>query len=187
MIPLAAAGEGVLGTDVTRSRAVDPFSLLAGRELDRAYRLAGLLLGNAAEAEDAVSTAIEHAWTRRGQLRDPESFRAWFDRILVNVCRDRLRRRSRVRVISLEPLPERPGPGDPFATLLERDAVGRALAGLVADQRAVIVLHYWAGLSLDEIAVRVGAPPGTVRSRLNRALAVLRASEELAPAGRDRR
>jgi RNA polymerase sigma-70 factor (ECF subfamily) len=177
---LAVADERELSTErPTPAAGVDPFSLLAGRELDRAYRLAGLMLGNATDAEDVVSTAIEHAWTRRGQLRSPEAFRAWFDRILVNACRDLLRRRSRVRVVSLDPLPERAARDDPFRELLDRDEVSRALTGLAPDQRIVVILHYWAGLSLDAIAARVGARPGTVRSRLNRALTVLRASDEL--------
>ena len=73
------------------------FRALAAGELDRAYRLAGLLMGDATEAEDATQEALLRAWTSLGSLRDPAGFQAWFDRILVNICRDRLRRRGRIR------------------------------------------------------------------------------------------
>ncbi len=102
------------------------------------------------------------------------SFDAWFDRILVNGCRDRWRR-QRIRPISLPDLPERPTP-DPFADCAERDAVRSALATLDAEQRLVLVLHYVEGLTSAEIAARTGARHGTVRSRLHYALRALRAA-----------
>ncbi|MHB8959269.1 MAG: RNA polymerase sigma factor [Candidatus Limnocylindrales bacterium] len=86
----------------TDQEARERFLRLAGGELDRAYRLAGLLLGDARDAEDATQEALLRAWTRLGSLADPVAFRPWFDRILVNVCRDRLRRRSKVRFLPLE-------------------------------------------------------------------------------------
>ena len=73
------------------------FMGLAERELDRLFRLAGLILGNASEAEDAVGDALLRGWRSAGSLRSEADFPAWLDRILVNVCRDRLRRRSRIR------------------------------------------------------------------------------------------
>jgi RNA polymerase sigma-70 factor (ECF subfamily) len=142
---------------------------LAGGELDRAYRLAGLLLGDARDAEDATQEALLRAWTGLGTLRDPAGFQPWFDRILVNICRDRLRRRSKVRF-----LPLASGAGattaDPFRDFLAHDEALRALAGLDADERTVLVLHYWADLPLVGVAERTGWPIGTVKSRLHRAL-----------------
>src|SRR6266542_4739608 len=78
------------------------FVRLAGSELDRAYRLAGLLLSSRSDAEDATQEALLRAWRGIARLRDPEHFQAWFDRILVNVCRDRLRQRARVAFIPLD-------------------------------------------------------------------------------------
>jgi RNA polymerase sigma-70 factor (ECF subfamily) len=147
---------------------------LAGRELDRSYRLAGLLLGDATEAEDAVGDALERAWSGIDRLRDPADFQAWFDRIVVNVCRDRLRRRSRVRFIPLDPTHDRPAAGDPFRTVLEQDDLLARLGGLLPDERLVVVLHYWADLTLEAIARRLGWPVGTVKSRLHRALERMR-------------
>jgi RNA polymerase sigma-70 factor (ECF subfamily) len=146
------------------------FIHLAANELDRAYRLAGLLLRDSAEAEDATHEALLRAWRSRASLRDPGGFQAWFDRILVNVCRDRLRRRARVRFIPLEGAANATVGGDPFGAVLDRDEVLRAMAVLDDDERMVVVLHFWADLTLAAIAERLGVPPGTVKSRLHRAL-----------------
>jgi RNA polymerase sigma-70 factor, ECF subfamily len=135
----------------------------------RCYRLAGLILGNGADAEDAIGDALLRAWRQLPSLRDDDRFEAWFDRIVVNVCRDRLRRRRLVRFV---PLPDEPSiaPGDPFRAVIERDALLRAADGLGVDERTVLVLHYWADLTLDEVARRMGIPVGTVKTRLHRAL-----------------
>jgi len=164
------------------SDAVDPFEGVATAELDRAYRLAGLVLGNAAEAEDAVSAALERAWTRRVQLRDPAAFQAWFDRIVVNICRDQLRRRGRVHFIAIDRAPEAAS-ADPFVAALDRDVLVRSLSRLDADERLVVVLHFWADLPLDAVADRCGWPVGTVKSRLHRALEVLRRDPAVALEG----
>ncbi len=76
------------------------FAGLADRHLARAYRLATVILGSEADAQDAVQDAAVAAWERFGDLRDRERFDAWFNRIPVNGCRDRLRRRGGVRQVS---------------------------------------------------------------------------------------
>jgi RNA polymerase sigma-70 factor (ECF subfamily) len=158
--PLAADG----------SEATNQFLDLAGRELDRAYRLAGLLLGDRAEAEDATQDALLRAWHRRDSLRDPGQFQAWFDRILVNGCRDRLRRRRSVRFIALDGAGDPASAADPFRSIADRDEVLRVVARLGDDERLVVILHYWADLTLVDVAERTGWPLGTVKSRLHRAL-----------------
>lgn len=148
---------------------------LAERDLTRAYRLAGLILGDASEAEEAVADALEHALRHAGELRDPERFRAWFDRILTNACRDRLRRGRGVRLITMpDDVVDR---RDPFRDSLARDEALRAIVALEPEERIVVVLHFWADLTLDDIATRLGWPPGTVRSRFYRGLERLRRSE----------
>src|SRR3990170_4275351 len=94
--------EGRFGTLADEVATGDPgttwFRTVGRREIDRAYRLAGFILGDAREAEDATQDALARAWRQRRSLRSFEAAQAWFDRILVNVCRDRLRqRRPRVR------------------------------------------------------------------------------------------
>jgi RNA polymerase sigma factor (sigma-70 family) len=165
--------EGELATRGGADTA-DRFLRLADGELDRAYRLAGLILGDQHEAEDATQDALLRAWRAAASLRDPAGFQAWFDRILVNVCRDRLRRRGKVRLVELDEAQSISVVRDPFRTFLDRDEVLRAMASLDEDHRIVIVLHYWADLTLDAVAERVGWPVGTVKSRLHRALATMR-------------
>ena len=150
------------------------FLRLAGSGLDRAYRLAGLVLGNATEAEDAVQDALLRAWNGVRTLRDPAGFDAWFDRILVNGCRDRLRRRKVVRFVPLDATHDTVPIRDPFSTLGEQDALLAGLQALGPDERVVVVLHYWADLRLEDIATRLDCPTGTVKSRLHRAKAILR-------------
>ena len=137
----------------------DSFCRLVEPEIDGAYRLAGYLLGNAADAQDAAQDAIAKAWTSFGSLRDRALFNRWFRRILVNGCRDRLRHRGVVRWVSLD-TPDAPEyeAADPFAASLSRDVIGRALGVLSPDERSSVVLHYWADLGTAEIAVLLGIP-----------------------------
>jgi RNA polymerase sigma-70 factor (ECF subfamily) len=150
--------------------------------------LATVILGDPHEAEDATHDAAVRAWERWDSLRDPDRFDAWFGRILVNECRDRLRRRLRqpLSVPLLEGLP-----GGRFAASIdaaaEHQALAQALRELNPDQRIAIVLHFYLGLSAKEIGERTGVRTGTVKSRLHYALIALRAAREAAagaPGGR---
>jgi RNA polymerase sigma-70 factor (ECF subfamily) len=165
------------GSDnVTRDAA---FATLADRHLDRAYRLAAVLLGSELEAQDAVQDAAASAWARFTSLRDRGRFDAWFDRILVNGCRDRLRARRRVRMVELDAAPA-PAVPDGTGDAGERDALQRALAQLSADQRLAVTLRYYGDRSLEEIAELTGERVGTVKSRLHYGLLALRAAYDAA-------
>ncbi len=151
------------------------FVRLIGVALPGAYRLAGYLLGDSSEAEDATQEALEKAWQAWSRLRERDRARAWFDRIVANVCKDRLRGRRGVRVLALDPEAAGvPGSGDPFREALSRDEVGRLVRNLPPDQQMVIALRFWRDLSLDEIAERLHVPQGTVKSRLHYAMKELR-------------
>jgi RNA polymerase sigma-70 factor (ECF subfamily) len=153
-----------------RTRA---FVALAEHEVAGLYRLATLIVGNEALAEDVVGDAIERAWRTWPRLRDPERFRPWITRIVVNACRDEVRRRSRIRFVGLDAGTDRTAPAGP--SLDERDAIGRAFATLDADERAVLVLRLDQDLEVPEVARRLGIPLGTAKSRLHRALGRIRA------------
>jgi RNA polymerase sigma-70 factor (ECF subfamily) len=155
------------------------FATLADRHLDRAYRLAAVLLGSELEAQDAVQDAAASAWARFADLRDRNRFDAWFDRILVNGCRDRLRARRRVRLVELDPALH-PAVPDGTGQAGERDALRRALAELPPDQRLAVTLRYFGDRSLEEIAELTGERTGTVKSRLHYGLQALRAAYDAA-------
>ena len=155
----------------TRSRDV-AFIELADAHLDASYRLAAAILGDRSDAEDATHDALVMAWRRWSQLRDPDRFEHWFHRILINTCRDRLRRRARRQAADLSA--ELASPGDPTSGVDDRDEIRRAMARLSADHRIVVALRFFADLPIDEIARRVGVPSGTVNSRLHHALRQLR-------------
>lgn len=157
-----------------RADAREAFMRRAEAALLGSYRLAAHVLGDRGEAEDAVQEALVLAWRGWPRLRDHDRFEPWFDRILVNVCYERLRGRKRARLETIRPDFDATAT-DPFGASLAQDAIGRALHTLTPDQKIVIVLRYWRDLSIEEIAVRIGIPSGTVRSRLHYALRALRA------------
>src|SRR6476646_6666112 len=150
--------------DVATRRVLD----LADRGLDRAFRLAGLILGDQAEAEDATQDALVRAWRASATLRDPAGFDAWFDRILINVCRDRLRRRGKVRLLTLDGAAATAVADDPFRKVYADDELLGALRTLGDDERMVLLLHFWADLTLETITLRLDCPVGTVKARLHR-------------------
>ena len=103
------------------------------RRLPSSYRLAALVLGDRVEAEDATHEAILSAWARAGTLRDPAAFDGWFDRILVNVCCDRLRQCRVLRLVDLEAAGSIAAP-DEIRSAGTRDTVRTAFARLNPDQ-----------------------------------------------------
>jgi RNA polymerase sigma-70 factor (ECF subfamily) len=175
--------DSALTSTASDRTAADRVLDLAEHGLDRSFRLAGLILGDVAEAEDATQEALLHAWRSADSLRDLGGFGAWFDRILVNVCRDRLRRRGRVRSIDIAGAHSVAVARDPFRSVVERDELLRAMSTLADEERLVILLHYWSDLTLEAVAERVGWPVGTVKSRLHRALRTMRSELDDGRAG----
>jgi RNA polymerase sigma factor (sigma-70 family) len=160
---------------VVSGRGLDVASLVMAR-LGDSYRLARAILLDDGEAEDAVQEASLAAWRRRDSLRDEGRFDAWFERILVNQCRDQLRRRRRAVKLSAPPIGFEPSAA-PSDTGADAD-LDRALDALDADHRIVVVMRYWQDRTVDDIADRVGIPAGTVKSRLHHALRTLRTTLE---------
>ena len=144
------------------------FVRLADEHLDKAYRLARAILRDPTEAQDATHDAFVQAWRKWETLRDPGKFEAWFDRILVNTCRNRLRSPSRKATdISAEVAL---ATGDHTGHAEDRDVIGAAIAALSPDHQVVVALRYYRDLTVDDIAKRLGIPSGTVQSRLHYAL-----------------
>jgi RNA polymerase sigma-70 factor (ECF subfamily) len=159
------------------------FSALLDRGLETHYRLAAVILGDPLEAEDAVHDAAVVAWRGFAGLRDRDRFEAWFGRILVNGCRDRLRVRRRRPVVVTIPDVGSTGGGpssaaDSGATLANRDELERAFARLDPDHAVVVALRFYVDLTVPQIAARLGIAEGTVKSRLHHALRRLRSAVE---------
>jgi len=154
------------------------FERFTQSRLERAYRLATVILRDSFEAEDAVHDAAIQAWIQWAALRDQSKMDAWFDRILVNECRARLRRR-RIRPLTMDDPASGVAP-DVLSAVGVREVLHSALAGLDADHRIAVVLRYVAELTPREIAARTGDREGTVKSRLHYALRQMRAALDAA-------
>ena len=154
------------------------FDQLVSEHLETAYRLALAILRDPSDAADVTQDAYLLAWSRRSALRDRERIEAWLTRIVINACRDRLRRRRRIVFVPLS-ASDGTGSADPYARVAERDRLERAFARLEADDRIVLVLRYRTDLSVAAIAARTGLAEGTVKSRLHRARQLLRQALEV--------
>lgn len=146
--------------------------------------LARSMLRNRAEADDVVADALVRIHRAGPGFRGERGLKTWTLRIVANLCRDRLRRRKfdGGSIDDLSPTAEAGLAVDPIADWdesLDRQVVAdeleRAIARLPADQREVVVLRFRNGLSIAEVVETLGIPEGTVKSRVGRALAALRA------------
>jgi RNA polymerase sigma-70 factor (ECF subfamily) len=137
-----------------------------------------MILRDDGRAEDATQEALVAAWRDLSALRDPDRFDAWLHRLLVRACyreagrqRRRLEVEGNVRPLSLhEP--------DASVGLADRDELERGFRRLSTDQRAILVMHYYLGYPLSEVAEMLHVPAGTVKSRLHRANQALRTAIE---------
>jgi RNA polymerase sigma-70 factor (ECF subfamily) len=142
--------------------------------------------GDPDQAEDCFQEAFGRAYQNVHQVR-PEGFRPWLFRIATNTAMDGFRRRSRVRMTSLDQTDEsgspdaaqhavadpQPGPAEAVAGQERIAAVHRAVASLPDRQRATLVLAYFQGLSYAEVAEVMGCSVGTVKTQMGRALETL--------------
>ncbi len=151
------------------------FRSLAERNLDPSYRLANAILDNPADAEDAVHDAFVRAWRKWGSLRDPAKFDAWFKRIVVNTCRDRLRHRARATTTDIT-LHGSLATSDHSGSVDDRVHLETALNSLQPDDQVLIVLRYDRDLALEDIGLLLGIATGTVKWRLHRAHKRLRSA-----------
>ena len=159
------------------------FSSLVDASVDRLYAVATLILRDSDRAQDAVQDALVSAWRDVRALRDPDAWNAWLHRLTVWACyrvakKDRRRNLVELHVVpDLEPML----PFDAAAAFADRDMVERLLSDLTIDHRAVIVLRFYLDLPVDEVALILDIPIGTVKSRLNRAIGALRESMATQP------
>jgi len=147
------------------------FELLAMPHLDAAFNLARWLTGNTADAEDVAQEAMLRAFRRFHRLRERDCFRAWLVRITFRIALDRARSaKRREQRETLWSRPERQLPAPTAEDLAARsqfaERLDRALSELPEKLRLVLLLSAMQGHTLEEVAVLLGVPLGTVKSRL---------------------
>ena len=154
----------------------DAFAELAGAAISRLDSAAWLILRDSEQAKDAVQDALVRAWRDLPTLRDPDRFDAWLHRLVVRACIDEARRLRRHRVdVELTEI-HAPAVAGVESAIADRDQIERGFLRLEPEMRAVIVLHFYLDLTMPDVAATLGIPLGTAKSRLNRALGLMRAA-----------
>ena len=138
----------------------DAFAVLAGAAISRLDAAAWLILRDPEQAADAVQNALD----------------AWLHRTLVRSCIDEARRLRRHRVDVEITSISAPTIASHESAIVVRDELERGFLRLEPEMRAVIVLHHYLDLTLPEVAASLGIPLGTAKSRLHRALGLMRAA-----------
>jgi RNA polymerase sigma-70 factor, ECF subfamily len=155
----------------------EAFEVLASAAARRLAAFARLVLSDADRADDAVQETLVRAWQNLPDLRDPDRWEAWLHRLIVNACADQGRRKQRqaveVRMIQIEPTT-----ADHAQWIGDNDQLERGFQRLKPDQRAAVVLRYYLGLTIPEVADALGVPVGTAKSKVHYAVETLRAALE---------
>ena len=165
---------------VTRAQHGDEeaFAVIAVAVGDRLHSVAQRILRDVSLAEDATQQALLAIWRDLPMLRDPARFEAWAYRLVVRACYAE-GRRAHTWQPELRLLPrDEPVQTDSARSLADRDQLDRGFRRLSVDHRAVIVLHHYLDLPVDQVADVLGVPAGTVRSRLHYAMRAMRSALE---------
>ena len=133
---------------------------------DRMFRIAMSLLHAPADAEDAVSAAVESTWKHYHGIRDPKTLAAYMIRSAVNAAKDELRRRK--RTVPMEEIEREPAPAN------REDPLFEYICGLEEKYRLPLVMKMQERMTEQEIASALRLPRGTVSSRIQRALKILK-------------
>jgi RNA polymerase sigma-70 factor (ECF subfamily) len=163
------------------ARAVDgeaeAWDVLVSRHRPTVLRTARHVLGDLEAAEDATQDVFVRVHSSLARFRGDADLGTWLYRVTLNVCRDRLRRlRRQPNEVDIErqaarpELSVEPRPDESVDRHRARDAVRQAVGRLPAEQRDAVLMRFMDDLPYDEIARISGVPPGTVASRVFRAL-----------------
>jgi len=152
------------------------FEATFGPWIEPGYRLAVAMLRDREEAQDAVQESALKAWRSIGSLRDSNRARAWFLSIVANQCRSTMRRRW----WGILPLATRDtvqlGPEE---SSVQSQDLRNAMKRLRPDDRALLYLHYFLDLPMEEVASVLGISTGAAKTRVYRAAHLLRPELEL--------
>lgn len=167
----------------------EAFQEIVERHQDRLISLCQRLLGHREEALDAAQEVFVKTYRKAGKLEQRGELYTWMYRVATNYCLNRIRRRKIVRFLSLTALPDRdaaplqpvdlgPRPDDELEARQRWHATARAIASLPENQRLVLVLAKFEGLSYRQIAETLGISEGAVESRLFRAMRNIEKAQE---------
>jgi RNA polymerase sigma-70 factor (sigma-E family) len=173
-----ATGEGALvlrrpGPATAGDEQEHSFGVLYQARRLAMVRLAAFLVGDVHVAEDIVQDAFAGLHAHWGRLRDEQSAEGYLRRAVVNGSRSLLRRRRTARGYTWPVAADEPGADTAVLAAFERSQLRRAVSRLPVRQREVLVLRYWADLSVAEIADAMGISAGTVKSTASRAVQAL--------------
>ncbi len=170
---------------VRRAKRADvaAYSELVRRYQTLAFRTAYLVTGSAEDAEESAQDGFVKAFAALGRFDEQRPFRPWLLEIVANDARNRVRSRVRREQRQLRSVDgfggeAAPSPPDPFALSDARSDALRLVARLRVEEQRVVLAKFVVGLTDEEAASSLGLPVGTVKSRLFRALAHLRAELE---------
>ena len=162
---------------ITRSQAGDPaaFGALFEKYKNLVYRTAVMMLGNEADAEDALQEVFEKVyWAIESYDPGKAAFTTWLHRITVNYCLNRQRKRQPLTLPSSD-LDAYAGQAPSAEHSIEQDeTVMAAMAHLSDKLRAVVVLNFVWDMTYEEIGHVLDIPSGTVKSRMNAAMTTMR-------------
>jgi RNA polymerase sigma-70 factor (ECF subfamily) len=151
---------------------VDAFEALVAARLTRAFRTASAILGIEADAYDVIQDAFVATWRHLPKLRDRTKFDAWLNKMIVNRCRDVLRRRRRSREVALDGALDLQSE-DSMGTAGDMAALTGAFDRLGVDHRHLLVMHHLHRVPVADLARELGIPEGTTKWRLHAARAAL--------------
>lgn len=147
------------------------FQDLLEAEKEKLYKMAYLYMKNEADALEAFQETVYKALVSIQQLREEQYFSTWLARILINTCKDLLKKKSRVILMEREVLEDRTSPympEDGSSELLE------LIKGLDEKYKTVLMLRYYRDYSVKQIAELLECPEGTVKTNIHRGIGQLR-------------
>lgn len=168
------------GTSEERRNVLDKetFSKLAIDSTDSLYRVSKSILGNDSDCEDAVGEAITIAFQKLDTLKKDEYAKTWLTRILIHECFRICRQRKRIVLVADN---DESAPGKQNGTEIGYYTASehyfdlyQAMEQLTGEQKLTIILFYYEGYSVREIARMTDVTQGTVKSRLGRARSQLK-------------
>lgn len=153
----------------------EAFHYLVSQYRNKGFGLCYSIVGNVEDAKDILQDGFVKVYTNIKYFKGESSFYTWFYRILVNACRDFLRKNSRKKTSNIDNHALSQGPaGNPAVKQEIREELASAVSSLPEKQRLCFIMKHMRGLKIDEIATVMKCKPSTIKVHLFRAVGKLR-------------